>query len=262
MSRAEPLRHPTAIIHPGARLADDVAVGPYTVIGEHVRIGAGTTIGAHVVIEGWTEIGEACAFLHFVSAGTPPQDLKFGGEETRLIIGHHNTFREFVTLNRGTHHGGGVTRIGDHNFFMAYVHVAHDCRIGHHVIMANAATLAGHIEIGDHAVLGGLTGVHQFVRIGAYAMIGGCSAVAQDVPPFVSAVGNRAKLYGLNLVGLKRNGFSDERLAALKRAYRLLFQSHLPIKEGVKRTREELPGQADVDELVRFVELSERGISR
>ncbi|MEO5656723.1 MAG: acyl-ACP--UDP-N-acetylglucosamine O-acyltransferase [Nitrospiria bacterium] len=255
-------RHPTALIHPGARLADDVTVGPYTVIGEHVRIGAGTTIGAHVVIEGWTEIGEACVFSHFVSAGTPPQDLKFGGEETHLIIGSRNTFREFVTLNRGTHHGGGVTRIGNDNFLMAYVHVAHDCRVGDHVIMANAATLAGHIEIGDHAVLGGLSGVHQFVRIGAYAMIGGCSAVAQDVPPFVSAVGNRAKLYGLNLIGLKRHGFSDERLAALKRAYRLLFQSHLPIKEAINRTREEWPGQADVEELVRFVEASERGISR
>jgi len=255
-------RHPTAMIHPGAQLAADVTVGPYSVIGEHVRIGAGTTVGAHVVIEGWTEIGESCVFSHFVSAGTPPQDLKFGGEESHLVIGHHNTVREFVTLNRGTHHGGGVTRIGDHNFLMAYVHVAHDCTIGNHVIMANAATLAGHIAIGDHAVLGGLTGVHQFVRIGAYAMIGGCSAVAQDVPPFVSAVGNRAKLYGLNLVGLKRSGFSEERLAALKRAYRILFQSHLPIKEALKRTREEIPGQADVDELVRFVESSKRGISR
>jgi UDP-N-acetylglucosamine acyltransferase len=262
MSRPEPLRHPTAIIHPGAQLADDVAVGPYAVIGERVRIGAGTTIGAHVVIEGWTEIGDSCVFSHFVSAGTPPQDLKFGGEESRLIIGSHNTFREFVTLNRGTHHGGGVTRVGDHNFLMAYVHVAHDCRIGDHVIMANAATLAGHIEIGDHAVLGGLTGVHQYVRIGAYAMIGGCSAVAQDVPPFVSAVGNRAKLYGLNLIGLKRQGFSEDRIAALKKAYRTLFNAHLPIKEAIKRTREELPHQTDVEHLVRFVETSERGISR
>ncbi len=255
-------RHPTAIIHPGARLAADVTVGPYAVIGEHVSIGAGTQIGAHCVIEGWTEIGEACVFSHFVSAGTPPQDLKFGGEESRLIIGHHNTFREFVTLNRGTHHGGGATRIGHHNFLMAYVHVAHDCTLGDHVIMANAATLAGHIAVGDHAVLGGLTGVHQFVRIGAYAMIGGCSAIAQDVPPFVSATGNRAKLFGLNLVGLKRNGFSEERIAALKKAYRILFSAHLAMKDAIKQAREESGGQTDVETLVRFVETSERGISR
>jgi UDP-N-acetylglucosamine acyltransferase len=255
-------RHPTAIIHPGARLAADVSVGPYSVIGEHVTIGAGTAVGAHCVIEGWTEIGAGCVFSHFVSAGTPPQDLKFGGEESRLVIGDRNTFREFVTLNRATHHGGGVTRIGDHNFLMAYVHVAHDCTVGNHVIMANAATLAGHIEIGDHAVLGGLTGVHQFVRIGAYAMIGGCSAVAQDVPPFVSAVGNRVKLYGLNLVGLKRNGFSEDRIGALKKAYRLLFGSHAPMKEAIKQVRDELAGQADVEALVRFIETSERGISR
>jgi UDP-N-acetylglucosamine acyltransferase len=239
-----------------------VSVGPYAVIGEHVTIGRGTQIGAHCVIEGWTEIGEQCVFAHFVSAGTPPQDLKFGGEESRLVIGNRNTFREFVTLNRGTHHGGGVTRIGDDNFLMAYVHVAHDCTVGNHVIMANAATLAGHIAIGDHAVLGGLTGVHQFVRIGAYAMIGGCSAIAQDVPPFVSAVGNRAKLYGLNLIGLKRNGFSEERIAALKKAYRILFNSHLPMKEALKKVREDVPGQADVEALVSFIETSERGISR
>ncbi|MFZ5875318.1 MAG: acyl-ACP--UDP-N-acetylglucosamine O-acyltransferase [Nitrospirota bacterium] len=255
-------RHPTAIIHPGARLAADVTVGPYAVIGEHVSIGAGTQIGAHCVIEGWTEIGEACVFSHFVSAGTPPQDLKFGGEESRLIIGHHNTFREFVTLNRGTHHGGGATRIGNHNFLMAYVHVAHDCTLGNHVILANAATLAGHIAVGDHAVLGGLTGVHQFARIGAYAMIGGCSAIAQDVPPFVSATGNRAKLYGLNLVGLKRNGFSEERITALKKAYRTLFNAHLSMKDALVRAREESNGQPDVETLVRFIETSERGISR
>jgi UDP-N-acetylglucosamine acyltransferase len=232
------------------------------VIGEHVTIGAGTQVGAHCVIEGWTDIGQGCVFSHFVSAGTPPQDLKFGGEESRLVVGNRNTFREFVTLNRATHHGGGVTRIGDHNFLMAYVHVAHDCTVGNHVIMANAATLAGHIQIGDHAVLGGLTGVHQFVRIGAYAMIGGCSAVAQDVPPYVSAVGNRVKLYGLNLVGLRRNGFSEDRIGALKKAYRLLFNSHLPVKEAIKQVRDELAGQADVEELVRFIETSERGISR
>jgi len=255
-------RHPTAIVHPGARLASDVTIGPYSVIGEHVTIGAGTQVGAHCVIEGWTDIGEGCSFSHFVSAGTPPQDLKFSGEPSRLVIGSRNTFREFVTLNRGTHHGGGETRIGDHNFLMAYVHVAHDCTVGNHVIMANAATLAGHIEIGDHAVLGGLTGVHQFVRIGAYAMIGGCSAVAQDVPPFVSAVGNRVKLYGLNLVGLKRHGFSEERINGLKKAYRLLFGSHLSLKEGLKKVRAELAGQRDVEQFVAFIEASERGISR
>ncbi|HET6370662.1 MAG TPA: acyl-ACP--UDP-N-acetylglucosamine O-acyltransferase [Nitrospiria bacterium] len=253
--------HPTAIVHPKAELDSDVEIGPYAVIGERVRIARGCRIHAHVEIEGLTEIGEGCTFFSFSSIGTPPQDLKFKGEETRLIIGRRNTFREFITLNRGTQNGLGQTVIGDDNFLMAYVHVAHDCTVGNHVVLANAATLAGHISIGDHAIVGGLSGIHQFVRIGAYAMIGGCSAVAQDVPPFVSVAGNRARLHGLNVIGLKRHGFSTERLAALKEAYRLLFRARMTQKEAIGKIRSTQAG-SDVEALVKFVESSKRGVCR
>lgn len=254
--------HPSAIVHPKAELDSSVEVGPFSIIGEHVKIARGTKVAAHVVIDGWTEIGEECTFYPFVSVGQPPQDLKYKGEPTRLRIGKQNTFREYVTLNRGTQGGRGETVIGDRNFFMAYVHVAHDCIVGNQVILANAATLAGHITIGDHAILGGLSGIHQFVKIGAYAMIGGCSAVAQDVPPYVSVAGNRAKLYGLNLIGLKRHGFSKERIEALKGAYKLLFRSGLTLREAAKQAREKWKEIADVESLVSFVEQSERGIGR
>lgn len=254
--------HPTAVIHTKAQLDSTVEVGPFSVIGEHVRIGKGTRVGAHVVIDGWTDIGEECLFFPFASIGTAPQDLKYKGEETRLKIGNQNTIREYVTLNRGTQQGRGETTIGDRNFFMAYVHVAHDCLIGNNVIMANAATLAGHITVGDRAFLGGLSGVHQFVSIGSYAMIGGCSAVAQDVPPFVSIAGNRAKLYGLNLVGLERNGFSKERIEALKGAYKLFFRTGLTLREAAKQAREKWEGNPDVETFVSFIESSERGICR
>ncbi|MBI3802827.1 MAG: acyl-ACP--UDP-N-acetylglucosamine O-acyltransferase [Nitrospirae bacterium] len=254
--------HPSALVHPKAELDPTVEVGPYSVIGEHVKIAGGTKVGAHVVIDGWTEIGEGCTFYPFASIGQAPQDLKYKGEPTWLKIGRQNTFREYVTLNRGTAQGRGETVIGDRNFFMAYVHVAHDCIVGNQVILANAATLAGHITIGDHAILGGLSGIHQFVNIGAYSMIGGCSAVAQDVPPFVSVAGNRAKLYGLNLIGLKRHGFSKEKIEALKGAYKLLFRSGLTFREAAKQAREKWKEVGEVESLVSFVERSERGISR
>ncbi|HEY4485960.1 MAG TPA: acyl-ACP--UDP-N-acetylglucosamine O-acyltransferase, partial [Nitrospiria bacterium] len=214
--------HSTAVVHPGAHLAEGVTVGPYSIIGENVKIGRGTRVASHAVIEGWTEIGEGCRIFQFASIGADPQDLKFRGEKSALIIGRNNTIREFVTIHRGTGPGGGVTRIGDDNLLMAYVHVAHDCGVGNHVVLANAATLAGHITVQDHAIVGGLSGLHQFVRIGRHAIIGGCSAVPQDIPPFVSAVGNRAKLYGLNTVGLKRGGFGEERIAAIKSAYKII----------------------------------------
>lgn len=255
-------RHPTAIIHPNAEIGSDVEIGPYAVIGEHVKLGNKVKVGSHVVIDGWTEVGDGSSFFPFSSIGSIPQDLKFGGEETRIKIGKENTFREFITVNRGTKKGGGETYIGDHNFFMAYVHIAHDCRIGSNVIMANAATLAGHISIGDYAIIGGLVGIHQFVSIGEYTMIGGCSAVAQDVPPFLSAVGNRARVYNINKVGLKRHGFSAERLDKLKEAYKILFRSGLTLKEAIKRTRTEITGSQDVDSLLQFIEGSERGICR
>jgi UDP-N-acetylglucosamine acyltransferase len=254
--------HPSALVHPKAELDPTVEVGPFSTIGEHVRIAKGVKIGAHVIVDGWTEIGEDCVFFPFSSIGLAPQDLKYKGEPSRLKIGKRNTFREFITLNRGTQTGRGETVIGDQNFLMAYVHVAHDCIVGNQVIMANAATLAGHITIGDHAILGGLSGVHQFVNIGAYAMIGGCSAVAQDIPPFVSVAGNRAKLYGLNLIGLKRHGFSKERLEGLKGTYKLLFRSALTLKEAAKQARGKWGAIPDVETLISFVESSERGVCR
>lgn len=254
--------HPTAIVHPKAELAEDVAIGPYCLIGEHVKIGRRVKLMSHVAIEGWTEIGEDCEFFPFSSIGTIPQDLKFQGEKSRLIIGQKNVFREFVTLNRGTAEGGGATKIGDHNFFMAYVHVAHDCQTGDHVVMANAATLAGHIVIQDYAIVGGLVGIHQHVRIGCYAMVGGCSAIGMDVPPFTTAAGYRAKLYGLNLVGLRRHGFSNDRIGKLKKAYQILFQEELPLKEAIKRVREEIEESEDIKRLLAFMETSERGVYR
>jgi len=254
--------HSTALIHSKARIAQDVEIGPYSIVGEHVVLHPGTQVQSHVVIDGWTEIGEQCRIFPFASIGAIPQDLKFKGEESRVEIGSHNTIREYVTVHRGTAQGGGTTKIGHHNLLMAYVHVAHDCDIGSHVILANAATLAGHIKVGDFAVIGGLTGLHQFVRIGRHAIIGGCSAVAQDVPPFVSAVGNRVKLYGLNIVGLKRQGFDDRQLASLKSAYKILFRLKMPMKEAVQKIREELSQSAEAQELATFVETSERGVCR
>jgi UDP-N-acetylglucosamine acyltransferase len=254
--------HPTALIHPKARVDGDVEIGPYSVIGEHVQLHQGVQVASHVVIEGWTEIGEGCRIFQFASIGSIPQDLKFKGEKSHVMIGKQNTIREYVTVHRGTEQGGGVTKVGDHNLLMAYVHVAHDCQIGSHVILANAATLAGHITVQDHAVIGGLTGLHQFVRIGRHAIIGGASAVAQDVPPFVSAVGNRAKLYGLNTVGLKRHGFSDEQMTSLKTAYKIMFRSKLSMKEAVEKIRTELAESPEAQELATFVETSERGVCR
>jgi len=217
--------HPTAIIDPDVQLAPDVEVGPYTVIGPQVAIGRGTKIGPQVVIKRATEIGEECRIMQFAAIGAPPQDLKFRGEETKVIIGNRNTIREFVTIHRSTTADIGVTILGDNNLIMAYCHIAHNCKLGNNIVMANAANLAGHIHVDDYAIIGGLTGVHQFVRIGAHAMIGGCSAVSQDVPPYVLAEGNRARLHGLNLTGLKRRNFSPEAIQALRTAYRILFRS-------------------------------------
>ncbi|MER3424890.1 MAG: acyl-[acyl-carrier-protein]--UDP-N-acetylglucosamine O-acyltransferase [Nitrospiraceae bacterium] len=255
--------HPTASVHPKAELAQDVIIGPFCVIGEHVKIGRGTQLMSHVCIDGWTEIGERCQIHPYASIGGPPQHLQYKGEPTRVVIGHDNILREYVTVNRGTVFGGGATTIGNHNFFMAYVHVAHDCHLGSHLIMANAATLAGHITVGDHAIIGGLVGIHQYVRVGAHVMIGGCSAVGRDVPPFMRAAGGyRAKLYGLNSIGLKRQGFSNERIAVLKRAYEVLFRSGLMMAEAIKRARDEFKDSPDVQEVVAFLEGSKRGICR
>lgn len=254
--------HPTAIIHKGAEIGEGVSIGPYSIIGEGVVIGDRTKIGPHVVIYGPTEIGNDCTFFQFSAIGAIPQDLKFQGEDTKIRIGDRNTFREFVTIHRASSHGTRETVIGNDNYLMAYVHIAHDCHLGNNIIMVNGATLAGHIMIEDYAVIGGLSAIHQFTRVGGYAMVGGCSAVVQDVPPYMTAVGNRAKLYGLNLIGLKRHGFSDETIKILKKAYRIIFQSKLTLKEATKKVREEIKGSKEVDYLLRFIEESERGICR
>ncbi|MDD3579819.1 MAG: acyl-ACP--UDP-N-acetylglucosamine O-acyltransferase [Desulfobacca sp.] len=256
-----PLIHPTALVDSRAELAEGVSVGPYSIIEGRVTIGAETQIGPHVVIRDFTTIGARVQIYQFASIGEVPQDLKFRGEESTLLIGDDNVIREFTTLHRGTAGGGGVTRIGNGNLLMAYTHVAHDCQVGNGVIMSNAATLAGHITVQDHAILGGLSAVHQFCKIGEHAFIGGCSAVARDVPPYCMAVGNRAKLVGLNLVGLKRSGFDSASLETLKSAYNLLFLSELNMKEAMARVRQELPDLPQIQNLLRFIETSERGLA-
>ncbi|NTW60550.1 MAG: acyl-ACP--UDP-N-acetylglucosamine O-acyltransferase [Nitrospirae bacterium] len=254
--------HPTAIIHPRACIADDVAIGPYTVIGEHVSIGKGTRISSHVLIEGWTTIGERNQILSFSSVGTPPQDIGYKNEETYLIIGNDNVIRECATIHRATTKEDRKTEIGNGNFLMAYSHVAHDCKLGNNIIMANSVALGGHIVIGDYAILGGIVAVHQFVRIGSYAIIGGQSAVSQDIPPYVSAAGNRAKLYGLNLVGLKRRSFSDETINTLKKVYKIIFRSALTQEEACLRVTGEFPGSREAMQLVEFMKSSKRGVTR
>ncbi|HJQ38458.1 MAG TPA: acyl-ACP--UDP-N-acetylglucosamine O-acyltransferase [Thermoanaerobaculia bacterium] len=253
----------TAIISPDAELAPGVIVGPYAVIGADVKIGAGTVIGPHVRIDGPVTIGERNQFVGQASIGTPPQDLKFKGEKTELRIGDDNVFREFVTINRGTVGGGGITTIGSGNFFMAYAHVAHDCHVGSNTIFANNATLAGHVDVGDFSTIGAFSAVHQFCRVGNHAFIGGGSICTQDVLPFVKTVGNRpAKTYGVNTIGLERKGFSKETVEALQRAYRLLIRSKLKAADALARIEAELGHIAEVRYLVEFVRGSKRGVIR
>lgn len=254
--------HSTAIIDATADLDTGVAVGPYSIIGPRVRIGKNTRIGPHVVIDGFTEIGEECTIFQFASLGAVPQDLKYRGEESRVIIGSNNTIREFVTINRGTAQAGGETRLGSNNLLMAYCHVAHDCRIGSHVVLANAATLAGHIEMEDHAIVGGLAAVHQFVRLGSYCIIGGCSGVSQDIPPYMMANGQRARLYGLNIEGLKRHRFPEEAVNNLKKAYRIIFRSGLTVGKALEQLAAEIHNSAEVNHLITFIKASKRGVTR
>jgi UDP-N-acetylglucosamine acyltransferase len=257
-----PSVHPTAIVSPEAKLADDVLVGPYAIIGPRVTIGAGTTVGPHSVIEGNTTIGDNNRIFHFVSMGAVPQDLKYHGEDSCLVIGNRNTIREFATLHVGTEGGGLVTRIGNDNLLMNYTHVAHDCVIGNCNVLANVAQLAGHVTLQDFTVIGAAVGIHQFVRIGESALLGAGSMVSQDVPPFCNATGDRARLHGLNTVGLRRRGFSSELISAIKHAYRIMFQSELKSREAVARARAERPGVAEVDRFLDFILSSERGICR
>ena len=252
--------HPTAVIDESAELASDVVVGAYTVIGPNVRVGAGTTIGPHVHIVRDTTIGENCAVHHGAAVGGDPQDLKYAGERTDLVIGDRTIIREFVTLSRGTP-AHWRTQIGSDCLLMAYAHVAHDCVIGDHVILANAVNMGGHVTIENWAIVGGMTAIHQFVKIGAHAFVGGSAAVRKDVAPYVKAAGDPLRLYGLNSVGLQRRGFADETRLSIKRAYRMLFHSSLNISQAVTQARAELPQTPELEHFLAFIEASERGVT-
>ena len=254
--------HPTAIVHRAARLASDVEVGPYSVIGEHVEVGAGSFIGSHVVLDGHTRIGQRNTIWHFVSIGAPPQDKKYKGEPTGVEIGDRNTFREFCTINRGTVQDAGVTRIGNDNWIMAYVHFAHDCQIGNNTIFANLSQIAGHVSVGDWAILGGNTQAHQFVQIGAHSFTGMGTYLAQDLPPYVTAAGNMARPFGINKEGLKRRGFSSEAIAGLKRAYKTLYRKGLTLEEALAELKAQAAACREVQPLLDFIARSKRGIIR
>ena len=254
--------HATAIVDANARIAPDVEIGPYAIVGSQVEIGSGCRIGPHTVITGDTHIGPDCRIYQFASIGEAPQDKKYGGEDTRLEIGAGNTIREFCTLNRGTVQGGGVTRIGDANWIMAYVHIAHDCQIGNRTIFANNAQLAGHVVVGDDAILGGFTVVHQFVRIGAHSITGMGTIVLQDIPPYVKASGNPARPYGINSEGLTRRGFDAATLAALKRAYRSVYREGLSVDDARQALAEQAAAHPEVTALAEFLAAEGRGIIR
>ena len=254
--------HPTAIVDPAAQLHPTVAVGPYAVIGPQVRIGAHTSIGAHCVIDGITTIGESNQVHSHAALGGAPQDKKYAGEPTRLEIGNRNTIREFCTFNTGTMQDQGVTRIGDDNWIMAYVHIAHDCQVGNRTTFANNAQLAGHVHVDDWAILGGYTGVHQFCRIGSHTMTAVGTVVLQDVPPYVMAAGNTATPFGINAEGLKRRGFTPDALMALKRAYRTLYKSGLMLDEARGKLEEEAKSHPEIQPILDFLAVSRRGIIR
>lgn len=254
--------HPTAIIDPKADIDSNVEIGPYSIIEANVQIGSGTIVGPHVVIQSHVTIGPDCHIFQYASIGAVPQAIKFKGEKTILKIGQGTIVREFVTINRGTEFGGGITEVGEENFLMAYVHIAHDCKTGRRVILANNATLAGHIIIEDFVTIGGLVAIHQFVRVGNYAYIGGKSAVVKDIPPYVIAAGDRAKLHGLNSVGLKRQGFSQDTLSLLKKTYRILFRIGLTLNEAIERVKAEVDQVPEVVNLIKFIKSSQRGITR
>ena len=254
--------HPSALVHPSARLAPDVSVGAFSIVGADVEIGSGSWIGPHVVIEGATRIGRNNRIFQFASIGGEPQDKKYAGERSAVEIGDGNTIREYVTINRGTGLDEGVTRIGDDNWIMAYVHFAHDCRVGSKGIFANACQLAGHVQIGDWASLGAATLVHQFVRIGAHSFTGMGTYLSQDLPPYVMSAGNPAAPHGINTVGLRRRGFSDEAIAGLKRAYRALYRSGLSLTDAMTALEELAAGIPEVRALPEFLATSERGFIR
>jgi UDP-N-acetylglucosamine acyltransferase len=257
-----PRIHSSAIVAPGADLDDEVDIEAYALVGPKVRIGRGTRVGPHTVIDGRTTIGCDNQIFHHASVGAVPQDLKYHGEDSELIIGNRNLIREFATLHIGTSGGGMVTRVGDHNLLMNFSHVAHDSQLGSHIVVANGAQLAGHVVIEDYVIVGALVGIHQFVKIGESAILGAGAMVSQDVPPFCNATGDRARLHGLNLVGLKRRGFSAELVRNIKRAYRIVFQSGLKLAEAVVRARQEVPTSPEIEHFLAFIQAAERGVCR
>ncbi len=253
--------HPTAIVHPEARIAGTADVGPYCSVGEEVSIGSGTRLMAHVYIEGPTWIGEDNIFFPYSTVGVASQDLKYKGERAETRIGNRNRIREFVTIHRGTEGGGLLTEIGDDNLLMAYVHIAHDVRVGNHTVLANGVTLGGHVSVGDWAVIGAFTGLHQFCRVGRHAMIGGYSVVTQDIVPFATTVSERPiKVFGANKTGLERRDFSAQSIDALQKTFRLLTRSGLNTSQAIERIREEVPASPEVDEVIEFIRASQRGV--
>jgi UDP-N-acetylglucosamine acyltransferase len=258
--------HPTAIVESGAQLDDSVSIGAYSIVRAQVRIGAGTSVGPHSVIEGRTTIGHDNSIFQFCSIGAVPQDKKYAGEDTELVIGDRNVIREFCTFNLGVPQAGGITRVGSDNWIMAYTHIAHDCEVGNHTTLANNTTLGGHVQLGDWVTIGGLTGIHQFVKIGAHAMAGFGSAVTQDVPPYMMVDGNPLAVRGFNVVGLRRRGFDAERLAAVKQMHRLLYRSGLTFdesREAIAALAAEMPqAAADVALMSEFLSQATRGIVR
>ena len=253
--------HPTAVIDPGARIGEGCEIGPYCVIGADVELGAGCQLQHHVSLAGPSRFGKENVFFPFSTLGQRTQDLKYAGEPTHLVVGDGNTFREFVTVHRGTT-AETRTRIGNRGYFLAYVHVAHDCTVGDEVIFSNNATLAGHVDVGDFAVLGGLTAIHQFCRIGAHAMTGGCSKIVQDVPPFMLADGNPAKVRSYNKVGMERRGFSEQAMRAVREAYRIIYRLSLNLPQAIEQMRADLPELPEIEQILAFVSYSPRGIIR
>lgn len=258
---AKPKIHKTAIVASDAKLAEGVEIGPYCIVGKRVKLGKNTKLLSHVVIEE-TETDYDCTIYPFASIGLPPQDIRYKGERTKVKIGSNNIIREYITIHRGSVSGEKITRVGNNNFLMAYVHIAHDCEIGNNIVMANATTLAGHVVVEDFVFIGGHVAVHQFTRIGAYAMIGGFSAIPQDIPPYTTAAGDRAKLYGLNSIGLKRQNFTDAQIKELKHAYKILFRSKLTLKESIALLKQDGKLSDEIKKLIDFIEKNKRGICR
>ncbi|MBF0146308.1 MAG: acyl-ACP--UDP-N-acetylglucosamine O-acyltransferase [Magnetococcales bacterium] len=254
--------HSTAVVAAETQLGQGVRIGPYAVVGAEVILQDAVEVGPHAVIDGHTTIGKGTRVFSFASVGLDPQDVHYRGEPTRVEIGERCQIREFVSIHRGTESGGGLTRVGDDCMLMAYSHVAHDCRVGDRVVMANGATLAGHVEIQDHAVIGGLTAIHQFARVGRNAFIGGASAVSMDVVPFLSAAGNRARLTGVNVVGLRRSGFSEQTIAAIRQAHRIVFRSNLRLEQAIEELEKELSSVPEVQCMLEFLQTGQRGFCR